>query len=396
MLLWGLVVAWLPSLKRGAKQRALWLIYLSLALSKTVTVSSVAAWINDQVGQHNANTLVQHLLGIVSAVALLRFISLISGAYEERPRARATQLGVGLVVALALIVLFSITDDGVYSSADELLASPIAEPATIVYWLLMEVYLGVALTMGGLLLWRVSRQSPTNLLRVGLWVMCAGALLNVLYAVYKSGYVLAHAAGVGLPTGIVASISNNMLLAANLFMVAGAALPAWTVARKVVQARRSMRALAPLWSTMRETFPEMILYVSQKLPAADGILATARLRLYRRLIEIRDGMLELRGYVPADVAEEALHYLGERGVHGEEAVALAEACWIEVALRKVRAGAEPEGTPGGTVQGGGSVEEEDRWLSRVSQAHARSPYPAEFADWREVTPASSRSPAPTL
>lgn len=373
----------------------MWTIFLLLASVKTVALDPVVNWINDTAGVHDANTLVQHMIGIAAAITLLRFISLISGAYEQRPRAKAFQLGTGLVVAAALAVFFTVTDDGVYSSADELLASPIAEPATIAYWMLLEAYLGVALTMGGLLLWRVSRGTPTNLLRVGLWLMCAGVALNALFAVYKSAYVLAHAAGVDLPTDAVIAISTNMVLAANLMMVAGVALPAWTAAGKVIEARRSMRALAPLWHTIRATFPGMILPVPRKLPTAEGILATARLRLYRRLIEIRDGMLELRGYVPAGVTAEALAYLTDKGVDAGEAAVLAEACWIEVALREVESGATG-GNPGESeLHGGDSVEEEVAWLSRVSRAHSRSPYPAQFADWREVTPASSRSPAPT-
>jgi hypothetical protein len=380
VLLWGLVVGWLPAVRRGAKQRALWLIFLSLALAKTVTLGSVADGINSTFGS-NANTLAQHLLGILAAVALLRFISLISGAYDERPRAKAVQLFLGVGVAAALILLFAISSDVIHSSADALLASPIVQPVTVVYWLLMEAYLGTALYMGGMLIWRVSKASPTNLLRVGLWLMVAGAALNVLFAVYKSAYILLHAAGTDLPK-IVATVSNYMLSTSNLLTVIGVSLPAFTAARSLVRAQRSLRALAPLWQTMRETFPDMILYVSEKLPSADGMLATARLRLYRRLIEIRDGMLELRGYIPATVHSDALAYLAEKGIQGDEASVLAEACWIEVALRRVRAGEKPEGNPaaGSSIEGGENEEEEARWLSRVSQAHARSPHPKDFAD----------------
>jgi Family of unknown function (DUF6545) len=351
-----------------------------------VTLRASAEWIDGVLGT-NANTLVQHLLGIVAAVGLLRFISLISGAYDERPRAKAVQAFLGLGVAAALILLFAISSDGIHSSADELIASPIVRPTTVVYWLLMELYLGVALWMGMVLIWRVSRTSPTNLLRVGLWIMVAGAALNVVFAVYKSAYIVLHVGGVDLPKS-VATISNYMLLTSNLLTVIGVSLPAWTMARKLVQAKRSLRALAPLWQTMRATFPDMILYVSEKLPTADGMLATARLRLYRRLIEIRDGMLELRGHVPASVTTDALAYLAEQGIEGEQAAVLAEACWIEVALRRVRAGRQPGGAQPAepAVQGGANEQEEARWLSKVSQAHARSPYPGQFADRFESAP----------
>ncbi|MET0233296.1 MAG: MAB_1171c family putative transporter [Kibdelosporangium sp.] len=393
MLLWGLVAGWLPAVRRGAKQRALWLIFLSLALAKTVTLEPVADGINSGIGT-NANTLAQHLLGILAAVALLRFISLISGAYVERPRAKAVQLFLGLGVAAALILLFAISSDGIQSSADELIAAPIVRPTTVVYWLLMEAYLGTALYMGAMLIWRVSKSSPTNALRISLWIMVAGVALNVLFAIYKSAYILLHVAGADLPK-IVATISNYMLSTSNLLTVIGVSLPALTAARSLLRARRSLHALAPLWQTMRATFPDMILYVSAKLPTADGILATARLRLYRRLIEIRDGMLELRGYIPAAVHSDALGYLAEKGIEGDEAAVLAEACWIEVALRRVRAGDKPGGNPpaGSSIEGGENEEEEARWLSRVSQAHAKSPHPKEFADRWETTATPALSPS---
>jgi hypothetical protein len=368
-----LVLGWLPAVRRGGTQRALWLIFLALALVKTVVIRSVADGIERVLGE-NANTLVQHSLAILAAVGLLRFVSLISGADDQRPRAKAVQLCTGAGVIAALTLLFAISSDGIHGSADELIASPIVQPSTLLYWLLIETYLGTALCMGGMLIWRMSKASPTSLLRVGLWIVVAGTALNIVFAVYKTAYILLHTAGVNLPK-TVATISNNMLLTAHLLTAIGVLLPAVPAARGLIRARLSLYALAPLWQTMRETFPDMILDVD-----------TTRLRLYRRLIEIRDGMLELRGYVSATLHSDALAYLTEKGVQGSAASVLAEACWIEVALRRVRAGEKPGEKPGAgpaagsSIHGGENEEEEARWLSKVSRAHAKSPYPRQFAD----------------
>ncbi|MFC0113837.1 MAB_1171c family putative transporter [Kibdelosporangium aridum] len=387
VLLWGLVAGWLPSLRRGRKQRAVWLTFLPIAIIKTISLQPIATAIQSALGT-NADAVIKHLLAIAAAVSLLRFVALITG----RPP-RRYQVVLGLVVAAVLAGLFTVARDGIHSSADDLLAEPHTAPVELAYWLLLEVYLGTVLCTGCLLVWRVSRVSPTNPLRVGMWLMCAGTGLNAVYAAYKSAYLVAHAAGAELPKDVVAAISDTMLPVAGLLIVSGVLVPGWSLARELVGLRLSMRALAPLWRTMRETFPEMILYVSEKLPSADGVLATARLRLYRRLIEIRDGMLELRGYVPADTAGQAREFLAARGVHSEH---VAEACWIEVALRRKRAGGQP--CPGGweAMPGGADEQEEARWLAKVSRAHHKSRHPAEFAERHQVSPsASAHSPAPT-
>lgn len=381
------MAGWLPALRRGPKQRTVWRIFLAFAVIKTVALPPVAGAVQDVLGT-NADTLLQHLLAIAAGVNLLRFVAFITG---RRPNSRQVLLGLG--VATTLVALFAMASHGIHGSAEHLLAQRETNPVVIAYWMLLEAYLGTVLCTGGLLIWRVSRASPTNLLRVGLWLMCAGAAINALFAVYKSAYILANAAGVRMPTELVAAISDRMLPVSGLLIVSGVVLPTWTVVRELIAIHRSMRALAPLWHTMRTTFPQVILYVSERLPSADGLLATARLRLYRRLIEIRDGMLELRQYAPPATPGEALEYLAAQGIHGRQAAVLAEACWIEVALRRKKAGTRPCQGCWPSTPGGADEHEEAKWLAEISTAHRLSPYPGRFAG---VTPvSSSRSPTPT-
>ena len=387
MVLWGLVIGWLPAVRRGRRQRAVWRIFLSFAVLRTIAFAPVTGMVNAALGA-NADTLLQNLLAIVAGVNLLWFVAYMTG----RPPGRSP-LVLGVSVALTLAALFVLTGDDIHGSAAQLLAERESSPAVVAYWLLLEAYLGTVLCTGGLLIWRVSRASPTNLLRVGLWLMCAGAAVNALFAVYKSAYILANAAGVDMPTGVVAAISDRMLPVSGLLIVSGVLLPTWTLARELAGIRRSMRALAPLWHTMRTTFPQVILYVSERLPSADGLLATARLRLYRRLIEIRDGMLELRQYVPSGTVGQATEYLATKGVHGHQAAVLAEACWIEVALRRKNLGALPCRGAWPSVPGGADEQEEARWLAEVGTALLLSPHPARFA--RLTQAYAARSPAPT-
>jgi len=81
------------------------------------------------------------------------------------------------------------------------------------------------------------------------------------------------------------------------------------------------------------------------------------LRVYRRVIEIRDGMLALRDYLPADVAP-------------ADDPAVTEARAIALALRH-RAAGDPAGPPGAWAPVGPDMADEVAWLSRVSVAYRR-------------------------
>lgn len=383
VLLWCTVIVRLPSLRRGAAQWALWTLFLTLALAKTVVLGSVAQWIDQSAGKVDTATLLHHLLGIVSAVSVLYFISMVTDGDTGRPRIRAYYLGSAVLASAVMTVLFFVTDDRIHNSVDELLSAPIVSFSTVVYWLVLEFYLGVVVAMAARLLWGVSRQSVTGVLRVGFSIIGIGAFLNALYALYKFVYIVLHSAGVPLPAGVIATTSNLLLSVAVFLVVVGAAIPAVARSWQFLRLRWAIRALEPLWQTMQREFPAMIL--PQKPPTTSGILASSRLRLYQRLIEIRDGMLELRRYASPDVVPDAREYLVGREVEESQLAVLAEACWIELALRRLKAGAQVSGEPQTSAvgQGGASVEEEADWLISVSRARVRSRHPAEFAAWWE-------------
>jgi hypothetical protein len=199
-----------------------------------------------------------------------------------------------------------------------------------------------------------------------------------LYAALKTGVIVVHALGASLSVDRIEPAANAMRNLGIIICLIGAAVPAAGKLRSVVHAYRSLWALRPLWQVMRRTFPDVILFPRRRALLELAGVDEVQLRLYRRVIEIRDGMLTLRDYLPAGTLAAARRYVGERP-------ALVEACGIALALRRHRSGAVAAGTNDRWAEIGGEVADEVVWLSAVGAAFRR-PEPAAFArDRSEAT-----------
>ncbi|WP_199515110.1 MAB_1171c family putative transporter [Nucisporomicrobium flavum] len=402
VLLWGSVLVRLPTLWRDAQQRAMWAMLLTLAVTKTVATPGVNGFLADFVSQPQV---IPHFLGIAVAFFLLRFISLLTAYYPAHPRAARHQALLAGGVVASLLILCIVTPGGITTKGTELLSTAIA-PAAAAYWVVLNGYLGAVLVIASRLFWRVRRSAPPGLLRQGLHAITIGLLMIALYAILKTALVILHACGLTMTVDTIEPIANAVRAIGTILAVIGAAVPAGGKLRSLVRAYRSLRALTPLWRTMRRTFPEVILFSRRRALVELAGVEDVQLRLYRRVIEIRDGLLALRDYLPSDTFKEARAFLGDRATP-----ALVEACGIALALnrhhaataadeagapvtttRAGRTGAAPAagavGTAGAISQSspgapptdtadprwtdvGGELADEIAWLSAVSAAHLR-------------------------
>jgi hypothetical protein len=114
---------------------------------------------------------------------------------------------------------------------------------------------------------------------------------------------------------------------------------------------------------MRDAFPEVILFTPRRAVIEMAGVDDVHLRLYRRVIEIRDGMLALRPYLP--------------GVEHETPEA--EAAAIAEALRRRAAGVAPAADHRGFAEIGPEMSDEVAWLSRVSRAYCKGGFTARAA-----------------
>ncbi|MCY1139611.1 hypothetical protein OWR29_16550 [Actinoplanes sp. Pm04-4] len=345
VLLWGATLIRVPTLWRDQRQRALWAAVCAIALAKTMSFGPVA--------ERVAVPILPHLLGVTSAYFLLRFIALVT-----HTGVRARQLTL-LVSVLGALVVLDVIAGGIDTEA-ELLAGDQGW-SVVAYWVLLEAYLGTVLVTASVLFWRVSGEARSLLPRFGLRVTAAGTGLVACYAAVKGGLILAHNLGAHIAFSTVEPIGRTVQTSGLILTIAGLLVPATRRARAAYAAYRSLLVLRPLWKAMRDAFPEVILFTPRRAVIELAGVDDVHLRLYRRVIEIRDGMLALRPYAAP---------------HGpspdEEAVAIVEA------LQR-RAATTPLATPGSWAPVGPTMADEVAWLSRVSRGLAgpsRTPTPS--------------------
>jgi uncharacterized protein DUF6545 len=333
VLFWIVVVARLRTVRRDARQRMLWAHLLFGALAVTIALPALLAG--------REVPIAAHVCGVVAAHLLLRFISLVTGA--GRPWVQ---------YALALAVLSFLT------------LGPSRDQAA--YWVVFDGYLALVLTLAAKACGRIGRAAPRGLLRVGLLMMSGGLLL---IAAYASGIVILALAGARhspVQPWLVVLRRTGVLL-----YLAGASVPAAVRLRAVLSTYRSLVILRPLWSAMRRAFPDVVLVAPGRAALEMTGETGVRLRLYRRVIEIRDGMLALREHLPPCPPP------------GDIDPAVFEARAIAVALQRRAAGEPPADPPGRWAPVGPEMSDEVAWLSAVSRAYqrtvrtgARTPTPA--------------------
>jgi hypothetical protein len=360
-LLWATAVGRLPTLWRDRRQRALWATVFALALCKTAEFPPVAAVLHAPV--------LPHLFGVVAALGLLRFVALATGAGGRR-----WHFALALVVLVLLVALASVA--GGIDTSDERLSGDLT-PAVVAYWLVLEAYVGAVTVTATVLFFHVGRAAPAGLLRLGMWAMTAGLAVIALYTAVEAALIVAHALGAPVDFRTIEPATRVVLAGADLLALTGSLVPTTQRARAATAAYRSLMVLRPLWKAMRDAFPEIILFSPRRAVIELAGVDDVHLRLYRRVIEIRDGMLALRDHLP-------------EGLPAADDPALTEARGIALALRRRATGwpSYPPERQGGWAVVGPEMADEVAWLGRVSSAYRR-------LDPAEISPGAARTPRPS-
>lgn len=339
-LLWTMTVVRLPTLWRGRRQRAFWGAVAALAVSRTIALPTVTDSLHAPAAQH--------LTAVVATTFLLRFVLLATDG-----RGRRWHL-VGNTVVLALFVVAAAAVTGL-AFGPGLLAGELT-PVTAVYWTVLDVYLGTVLLIATALFWNTGTVVPAGLPRVALRVLAVGNGILGVDAFVRAALTVALGAGVRLDLTPINPVAETAQAVGVLLALAGGTTAAYPRARAALSAYRSLLALRPLWTAMRDAFPEIILFSPRRAVIELAGVDDVHLRLYRRVIEIRDGMLALRDFLPREAV-----------AAGDPAEA--EARGIAVALAQRAAGAQPVEDPGAWAPVGPAMADEVAWLRRVSRAY---------------------------
>ncbi|XVS67673.1 MAB_1171c family putative transporter [Actinosynnema sp. CA-299493] len=345
------VLAWALVLTRdsgeGARRCVRWVL-LGLACSLTTQVPVVYAALGRLSGESHAARLVSHAGMLFTAWAAQEFMARVNGLPRgSRWHAR------WIAAAFALMcVLFA-------ALPDLLPQSPWVMEYSLTY-VAGQVPAFAAVILLGL---RYARRAQDRVLRVSLRLVVAGTALGLLYLLDKSVLAMAPRLGFEFPFGRTALPGKVLPTTAYVLVLVGAALPA---ARDWLDRYRLHLGLGPLWRALYRADPAIAL----DPPTVPDVLVLRhlRLRLYRRVIEIRDGLLALQPYRTPDATTSAHARAAAAGLTGRALEAAVEAEAVAAALRARAVGAPPTSEPV-PVNGGADLVEDTLFLRQVSAAY---------------------------
>ncbi|MEU6131353.1 MAB_1171c family putative transporter [Saccharopolyspora sp. NPDC047091] len=213
------------------------------------------------------------------------------------------EIGLALLTSTVLIATFAGTEPTARTSYEH-----VTTPDMLTFYLAGNLYLAYACARGAQLA-RATAEHTRSRARLSLHIAATGLLINL--------------AGVHLPR----TISTGSRLFLGVDPIPGTAT--WTTpilaigittfflgigypgARTALikthlwfEARRTYRRLRPLWEALVDRFPTIALFPKASSTQERRHLRALRLRTYRRIIEIRDGLVCLSPYLPepADTA----------------------------------------------------------------------------------------------
>lgn len=276
--------------RSSGTSRALWLSMAFLAVALSLNVLSVYDGFSHLLGTPVGGELVKLWCGLGAAVG----VRVLATSLLPEGRSSVGEWVVAGAAALAIAVPLLV------SPPKDL--SPLLVHTTDFYdntwrswalWLPFLMYLSWALATAIAICWRHGRRSPAyNALRKGLALIGVGCLVGMGYVVFK--LVLLAAWHTGFATAgwdkTAQTAQASLLLGTAMLIGIGSSWGALGRSvgrlREAVWAQRSCWSLAPLWHAIAGSYPEIIL-------GAGRSPWQPKLRLLRRVIEIRDGLLIL-------------------------------------------------------------------------------------------------------
>ncbi|MEU4738999.1 MAB_1171c family putative transporter [Actinosynnema sp. NPDC023658] len=334
--LWLVLAFRLPSLRGSAQQRATTLAFLCFAVSGTLSVGGVRASVGSLSGIPDVAILLGHLSALLGVAF---FLELGVGAWRRLVRAADAVFG---SAAVAMVVLFAHIprrqdepDFGYWHAT---------APEVVAYQALFQLCLAAGLGLAGVMLSGQARAASRGPLRTALRLLWLGTAIGLVYVGFRVWYVLAHGfALVERAARPVYGAVTSLLLYAALLSAGVAALIRVGHQVTVRLCRQvAYHHLADLWAEVTAVVPTAVLEPPPHPLVALVSIRTVELRLYRRVVEIRDAQLAVTGHVPLDVRETARAELRSRGV--EDDVAL-DACVLRIGLALARRGGQPPERP---------------------------------------------------
>ncbi len=378
-VLWAAVWAQFPSHRNVPLRRAVWYTMVLLAAIGTLNLPAIGQRLDVATGLPNLADVIQHVLAITAATLGWYCAEQVLGAAHPQTHwSRWMRTALPATTVAALLVLFALspartrpTDTAVYTDFPMQYA---AHPLVFAYWMIFAVYLGTAFVLIARLAGQYGHRAGRTPLGCGLVLIAAGMVAGLGYLGVATGAVAAHAAGAHGRFIHTAPVYIQSLFGALIVLVAvGSFLPATGYCPFIrrVAAYWSLRQLYPLWAGLCLAVPGIAL---DPVPDwADRIdPRDLQVRLYRRVIEIRDGYMALTPVDVPGIEDLVRDVSGPHELSAADRATLAAATQLELARRaELRGDAQLSGGAGlppanREFLAGGDLDSEVRLLRTVA------------------------------
>ncbi|WP_369382378.1 MAB_1171c family putative transporter [Streptomyces sp. cg36] len=265
---------------QAAAQRYVHRSVFCLGIALVVLAPATARTVEHTVALPGLPMLTSDLLRMV-AVSCLGLL-----AARSVPRQAVTTAA----ILLFLVVLFFAAD--LQHASGELYVDGARRPVLAAYDTVLTLFPAWHLSALVRVTLRRARRAAPGVRRIGLQLFCGGVAVGVVWTAWGLDDIR-----LALLTGHQSdgddAVSTALGLVCATLVIAGGSTSAWTPLRHWWWSYRTYRALAPLWSALHRAFPETALLTHRRglrrcTPRA------LRFALYRRVIEIHDGLLLLR------------------------------------------------------------------------------------------------------
>ncbi len=362
--------------ERGA--RFLWLTLLGLALALTVLLPPVYLLLDRLAGIPNLARFLGNGLVLVAGWTAQAYLFHLN--YPDERAAPAIRRNGYLLLATLLEtgILFSLAQ--VDEDALDFQNRFATAPFIMEYRLLYLAYLGLTLGYVVPLSWRYAALSPRPALQLGLRLVAAGGAVGCGYVIHEALLVLTRRLGIPYPVPDPALLTELLIAVSATLLVVGSTLPSWGPRAGIpalyqwAERYLACRRLYPLWRALCAANPGIALEPPRSAWRDRLVVRDLGFRLYRRVVEIHDGGLELRPYMDQRVVEYARVLCQKQGLDAETTTIVVYAAGLACALRAQAEGRLAE-RPSGPAPGPDRTDlaAEIAFLARVAHCYEHSP-----------------------
>ncbi|MDK1471970.1 hypothetical protein QNO07_00765 [Streptomyces sp. 549] len=356
---------------------ALCLYFLCSSLSFVVELDQIRTHINALLHHPNITTLLcQALVVVLTAAQQVVLVHWSHPPPRARLLARRRMLGFGAALAVLAVLFFFVNTPTREGTAEVTVALNMENPRYALYFALYLAVCAVGQIGAVRMSLRYARIAHRPWLRRGMRAVTAGGTLILGYCLVRYVEIAGMRLGFDNPWSWLYWTTGSV---GSLLQVFGWTVPSWgpklSAAARWWGEYRAYRQLAPLWWALYRASPQIALAAppsrwADVLPPRD-----LRYRLYRRVIEIRDGQLALRPWLDPDAAGREA---ARTGVASEGPSTAYEALLLRHALRARRDGAPAVGEDASFAHAEHrDLDAEIRWLTEVARCFVapRAPTP---------------------